>query len=215
MKVAIAGLEKNLKHYIAAASAVGLEPVITIQPEQAADCAGLILPGGGDIDPALYGAENNGSTDIDRALDEAQLSMIRRFANVGLPILGICKGHQLLNVYFGGTLIQDLATAQTHRYQDGDRIHECICQENSLLAHFYGTHFVTNSAHHQGLGRVGVGLRVTAYAVDGTAEAIEHDTLPLLGVQFHPERMCFEKARPDTADGAPLFLHLKSLMAQT
>jgi putative glutamine amidotransferase len=212
MKVAIAGIEENVKNYIAAVTAVGLEPVITTRPDQAAGCAGLLLPGGGDIDPALYHAENQGSVDIDRPLDEAQLAMAAAFIAAGRPVLGICKGHQLLNIYFGGTLIQDLATAPAHRYQDGDMVHPCVSAEGSLLARLYGRHFSVNSTHHQGLGRMGTGLHVTAWAEDGTVEAMEHDTLPLISVQFHPERMCFAKSRPDTVDGAAIFQEFKALL---
>jgi putative glutamine amidotransferase len=147
--------------------------------------------------------------DIDRALDEAQLAMTDAFVTTKRPILGICKGQQILNVYGGGTLIQDLATAPAHRYQDRDMVHLCVSAKGSLLAQLYGPRFATNSAHHQGLGRIGTGLRVTAWADDGTVEAIEHDTLPILAVQFHPERMCFAKARPDTVDGASIFQAFK------
>jgi putative glutamine amidotransferase len=212
MKVAIAGIEENVKNYIAAVTAVGLEPVVTTDPAQAMGFAGLLLPGGGDIDPALYGEENQGSRDIDRALDQAQLAMATAFIAAGRPILGICKGHQLLNVYLGGTIIQDLTTAPAHRYQEGDAVHPCLSAPGSLLARLYGSRFAVNSTHHQGLGRLGTGLRVTAWAPDGTVEAMEHETLPLISVQFHPERMGFAKARPDTVDGGAIFETFKALL---
>jgi putative glutamine amidotransferase len=205
MKVAIGGLPEGVKNYVAALEGVGLEPVVTLDVSAACACAGLLLPGGGDIDPALFGQENQGSQDIDRLLDEKQLALARRFLADKKPVLGICKGHQILNVALGGTLIQDLATAPAHRYNGQDSVHACVSLEGSLLRRLYGRRYAVNSAHHQGLARLGQGLRVTSYAADGTVESVEHDTLPVLGVQFHPERMCFQKARPDTVDGALLF----------
>ena len=212
--VAILGYEKNLKNYAAALAAAGMTPVVTPDPGEAARCAGLLLPGGGDIDPALYGAQNNGSDHIDRPLDEAQLRAAELFIAMKKPILGICKGHQVLNTVFGGGIIQDLAApvGDAHRYHGQDSVHEISAAAGSLLAGFYGRRFPVNSAHHQGLGAIGTDLRVTAWSADGVAEAIEHESLPILGVQFHPERMCYAKARPDTIDGAAIFQWFKALL---
>ncbi len=203
--VALVGYEKNLKNYLAALAGMGVRPVVTLSPEKAAFCDGLLLPGGGDIDPALYGAENDGSHDIDRPMDEAQLTALDRFVRAGKPVLGVCKGHQIVNVYFGGSLIQDLAVAAAHRYNGGDSVHPVTNLSGTALAAVYGPGSMVNSAHHQGLGAMGRGLRAISFAPDGTVEAAAHDSLPILGVQFHPERMCFEKARPDTADGTAVF----------
>lgn len=211
MKVALAGIAKNVKNYAAALAGVGLEPVVTLAADPGSFAA-LLLPGGGDIDPALFGQENRGSRDIDRPLDEAQLSMAGAFVRAGKPVLGICKGLQIINVYFGGTLIQHLSTAQAHTYHEADSIHGCVSLPGSDMARLYGRRYVVNSSHHQALGRMGEGLRVTAFAEDGTAESAAHDTLPVFGVQWHPERMCFAKARPDTADGAEVFRYFKSMM---
>ena len=211
-KVAILGIEKNVKNYVAALTGTGLTPMVTLDPAEAALCDGLLLPGGGDIDPALFGAENDGSTDIDRPLDEAQLAAAGLFIQAEKPILGICKGHQIINVRFGGSIIQDLAVAAAHRYVEKDSVHPVHAFPGSVLERLYGPRFSVNSAHHQGLGTIGKGLRATAFAPDGTVEAIEHDALPILGVQFHPERMCFAKARPDTVDGAAIFEYFKSLL---
>lgn len=212
MRVVIAGIGGYVKNYIAACEGVGLAPVVSLDTALAASASGLILPGGGDIEPALYGAANEGSRDIDRALDEAQLAMADAFIRAGKPVLGICKGMQVLNVYFGGGLIQHLATAEAHAYRDGDSVHPCRSLDGTLMRALYGERYVVNSSHHQALGRMGQGLRVTSFAPDGAAESAEHDTLPVFGVQWHPERMCFAKSRPDTADGAAVFLYLKSLL---
>ena len=211
-KIAILGIEENVKNYVAALTETGLAPVVTRDLAEAGSCDGLVLPGGGDIDPALYGAENEGSTDIDRPLDEDQLAAAGLFVRTKKPILGICKGHQILNVCLGGTIIQDLAVATTHRYMERDQVHPIRAASGSVLEKLYGERFAVNSSHHQGLAAIGRGLCVTAYAPDGTVEAMEHDELPILGVQFHPERMCFAKARSDTVDGATIFEYFKGLL---
>ena len=213
--VAIVGIDENVKNYVAAVTAAGMAPVVTRSIERAAACDGLILPGGGDIDPALYHRANQGSVEIDRPLDEDQLSALDRFARAGKPVLGICKGLQVINVYFGGTLIQDLANAKAHRYDDAletDNIHPVTNLVGYIPYTLYGPDMIANSTHHQALETVAPGLRAVAFAPDGVVEAAVHDTLPILGVQWHPERMCYEKARPDTSDGAAVFLWLKSLL---
>ncbi len=203
---AIVGYADRVGNYIAALEAVGVEPVVTLDVERAADCAGLLLPGGGDMDPALFGQEDQGSQDIDRALDDIQLEVLDRFVRAGKPVLGICRGHQVLNVYFGGGLIQDLPTAASHIARPGaDSVHRVRILPGTVLNGLYGPETAVNSAHHQGTAPMGRDLRAAAFAPDGVVEALEHVRLPVLGVQFHPERMAFAHARPDTADGAPIF----------
>lgn len=212
MRVALAAQPEKGKNYADALQGVGLESVTTLDPEEEPACDGLLLPGGGDVEPALYGQENRGSRDIDRALDEMQLAMLERFLRVGKPVFGICRGMQLLNVRFGGTLIQHLAVSETHAWSEGDRVHLCRTAPGSVLEELYGREFFVNSLHHQAVGAVGDGFRLTAWAPDGTAEAMEHDSLPILAVQFHPERMCFGKARSDTVDGAALFQRFRAML---
>lgn len=212
MKIAIAGIKENVKNYIAALAGVGLTPAVTLDAGDTGAFSGLVLPGGGDIDPALYGEEDRGSREIDRALDEAQLAMADAFIRAGRPVLGICKGLQVINVCLGGSIIQHLATAEAHMYHDGDSVHACTSLDGTELHRIYGARYTVNSSHHQALGRMGEGLRAAAFAPDGTVEAARHETLPVIGTQFHPERMCFQKARPDTVDGAEIFLYFKSLL---
>ncbi len=205
-KVAVAGYEKNAANYAAALEAVGLEPVATLSPAEAGACAGLLLPGGGDIDPARFGQTNAGSRDIDPWLDDVQLKILDAFVRTGRPVLGICRGHQVVNVGLGGDLIQDLPTAEDHMAHDHvDSVHLAENRPGSALYGLYGVKMTVNSSHHQGLGRLGAGLRAVSFAPDGTVEAAEHETLPILTVQFHPERMAFRFARPDLADGRRIF----------
>ena len=176
------------------------------------DADALVLPGGGDIDPALFGETNHGSRIIEPVLDRRQLALLDQYAKRGLPVLGICKGMQLINIYFGGGIIQDLPTHALHEYRLQDQVHASQAEPGSILHSLYGPSFSVNSAHHQGIGRPGAGLRIIQRAPDGVAEAIVHTRLPILGVQWHPERMCFERKRTDTPDGSLLLSYFLSLV---
>ena len=96
---------------------------------------------------------------------------------------------QLINVALGGTLIQVLPTQNMHAYQENDRYHPTKAEPGSILHTLYGPHFITNSAHHQAVNSLGTNLKVTQTSLDGTIEGIEHNTLPILGVQWQPERL--------------------------
>lgn len=194
-------------NYIAAIEAAGGtgEAKYLSAPDLSYD--GLLLAGGGDIDPALFGQENQGSRDIDRARDEAELALLDAFCGAGKPVLAICRGHQVVNVWLGGDLIQDLGSDLNpfHQKEEGDQIHLIRAAEGSLLHRLYGPVFPVNSSHHQALGRLGRGLTAAARSESGVIEAVKHDSLPLISVQFHPERMAGAVARPDTVDGGGIF----------
>lgn len=157
---------------------------------------GLLLPGGPDIDPALYGEKKEpacGEPNVHR--DDLELRLLRIFLETGKPILGICRGAQVLNVVRGGTLLQDIAPTQTVQHSDFLRrkrgIHAVTVAPGSLLATALGAEQVrVNSMHHQVAGRVGEGLTVTARSEDGYVEALELTGHPFcLAVQWHPEHM--------------------------
>lgn len=165
---------------------------------------GLLLPGGGDVDPARYGQPMNGSLDPDPVLDELQWTALKRFDRAGKPVFGICRGHQLINVYFGGTLIQHLDSAPLHTKdtnQTQDRIHRTIAEKNSWICKLYGEEFITNSSHHQGVDRPGKGLIIDQRSEDGVVEGMHHENGRVFSVQWHPERMCFQHRRNDTVNG--------------
>jgi putative glutamine amidotransferase len=170
------------------------------------DYDGLLLPGGYDINPARYGMENTASMGIDDRRDDLQLTVLDKFVKAGKPVFGTCRGHQLINVYFGGTLIQHLPTSFRHSRDEGstqDKVHKSSAVPGTFAAELYGTEFVTNSAHHQAADRIGDGLIVAMRAVDdGTVEALYHESKPVWSLQWHPERMCFAHHREDTVDGS-------------
>lgn len=186
----------KLKPYEQAARAAGLEPLskLTDEPLRVDDVAGVLLMGGTDVDPQLYGQEAGPETDKpDRERDEIELDVIDQAIRQDLPILAICRGLQILNVYHGGTLIQHLASSEHHDPENGDRAapaHEVIIEPDSLLARIAGTaRWNVNSRHHQAADSVGANLNVSARdSEDGTIEGLERrNNRFVLAVQWHPE----------------------------
>ena len=179
------------------------EPFTALSDYSADRYDGLLLPGGADVAPRQYGEENTASY-VHDGLDELQISVLSDFICQRKPILGICRGHQLINVYFGGSLDQDIAVKAQHVWlsETLDNEHPVTSEPGSMLYELYGREFRTNSSHHQAVKRLGDGLIITARAHDGTIEAIEHGTLPIRAVQFHPERMCYDFRRESVVDGS-------------
>ena len=195
----------DIANYLRALEHLGAKGVVFHAPDGIEACDGLLLPGGWDADPALYGQENTACQGVNRELDRLQMRALEAFARAEKPVLGICRGLQMINVGFGGTLIQHLPTAADHSRDAGsdqDKVHQTRAEAGSFLDALYGARFTTNSSHHQAVDRLGEGLRAVQWADDGVVEAIVHDRLPVWGVQWHPERMCFEHRRADTVDGA-------------
>lgn len=189
-KVLISCFTHDAALYIKVLEKLHIQAVLSASPEDASDYDGLLLPGGGDISPVFYHRKNRGSNNICISEDIVQLLMFHRFMEQKKPILGICKGMQVINVALGGTLIQALPTVNSHAWHNGDRYHTTTLVPGSLLFSLYGNYMITGSAHHQAISTPGKGLHVVQYAHDGVIEGIEHETLPILGVQWHPERQC-------------------------
>lgn len=196
-----------MDNYCAAVREAGGEPLARYCPAPDLSCGGLVLCGGGDIESALFGQEDRGSQPPDRERDRAELALFRAFFQAGKPILGICRGMQLINVALGGTLIQDLPPEQRARHTaaEGDLVHTVLAQPDTLLYRLYGPSFQVNSAHHQAVDRLGEGLRVTARSEEGFPEAVDWVARRIMAFQFHPERMSFGKLRPDTIDAGDIF----------
>ena len=211
-KIAIIGTRgyKRNHNYYDAVEALGEETVevgIGAQLDCIKDVNGVIIPGGVDVNPALYHAQNTDSVNIFDELDALDMEVIKIAVDRCIPILGTCRGHQILNVFFGGSLIQNVENCCIHRAVGlVDRVHEGRVEKNSFLYEIYGTEkIMTNSAHHQAIKTLGKGLRAVEFADDGIIEAMCHESLPIYGVQWHPERMCFANHRDDTVDGAGVF----------
>jgi putative glutamine amidotransferase len=184
-----------------AAARLGLDvEVIDLcaRPEEAARIDGVIFTGGGDVAPARFGKadEANRCEGIKLARDDHEFRLCDIACARELPILGICRGEQVLNVHFGGTLITHIATASDHvKRDDGeDAQHEITTVAGSIVAQLASAgRAAVNSSHHQAVDRLGAPFVVTARASDGTIEAYEWaepDGKPFfLAVQWHPERM--------------------------
>jgi putative glutamine amidotransferase len=161
--------------------------------EVVAGLDGLLLSEGGDVAAWHYGEETGPEAcNVDASRDTWELALVAAARNAGLPILGVCRGAQVLNVAAGGSLVQHLpaVTDEPHRVRERDRetVHPVDVDPASVLAAVTGLHrFGVNSLHPQAVGRVGSGLRPVAWAPDGVVEAVESDDHLLLGVQWHPE----------------------------
>ncbi|MGN1008350.1 MAG: gamma-glutamyl-gamma-aminobutyrate hydrolase family protein [Butyricicoccus sp.] len=164
---------------------------------------GLLLSGGGDMEAALFGQTRHPKAgDPDPVRDRAELALLEAFCARQKPVLGICRGIQVINVYFGGDLIQHL------NGHDGAP-HPIHALSGSRVRALCGASFPANSFHHQAVGRIGNSLHVTARAADGTIEALEHEFLPVSGVQWHPERMVQGLVMDTAADHTALFTLLR------
>lgn len=149
---------------------------------------GMIFSGGEDIDPRLYGASREEATNPPNELrDRTELSLARTCLDLDLPVLGICRGGQLLNVARGGTLVQDLSS--DHRPRPGTFArHEVILRDSKLREILGAEQVLVESSHHQGIDVPGAGLRAVAHAPDGAVEAVEDDSRDFcVGVVWHPE----------------------------
>lgn len=197
---------KNMQYYVDAVEGAGGIAVAKYLPEVDTDYDGLILCGGNDIDPKYYNEPMDGSVNIDSDRDTVEFALLKAYTKKGKPIMGICRGCQLINIYFGGSLYQDLAESALHTNRTDFYIaHEVTTTENSLLNRLYGNSFSVNSSHHQAVNKLGEELFPTAFWQGKYVEAYEHSKLPVFGFQWHPERMCFSQTREDTVDGSKIF----------
>lgn len=172
--------------------------------EEAAYVDGIVLSGGGDVHPRFYFSEGaiGACKDVDAKRDEFEFAVIRHALQAQRPILGICRGMQVANVYFGGTLYSDLPTAgyQNHSTSDGQSgTHEIRVESDSLFREISNEdRLIVNSSHHQAVKESGNGLRISSYSPDHVPESAEwmhRERLPfILLVQWHPERMTGDDA---------------------
>ena len=167
---------------------------------------GVVLTGGGDIGPDRYFQNNTDSVDIDAAADERDLALVLEARTRGMPLLGICRGHQAVNVALGGALSQDVLAKGTPSHpilsdsaeERNAKRHTVEIDPGSRLSSIYGaTERKVNSLHHQSVSTLGAGMRAVAWSLDGQIEASESTTdWPVLCVQWHPEMLYEQSALP-------------------
>jgi putative glutamine amidotransferase len=177
--------------------------VLFIGSVDSAAAAGLdavLLPGGADLDPRRYGAEPVAEVrNVHPRQDALDLAVGAFAVDRGLPMLGICRGHQVLNVLRGGTLIQHLSDPGFEHIpevrdlslpdilESGFTDHAVTLEPDSILGRSLGTNLKVRSSHHQAIGVLGAGLRAVGWSDDGVIEAVEDESRGLVGIQWHPE----------------------------
>ncbi|MBI9011857.1 MAG: gamma-glutamyl-gamma-aminobutyrate hydrolase family protein [Clostridiales bacterium] len=161
-------------------------------------CDGFVIAGGKDIHPLLYDTEpSSNCLDFDKSVDEGHIKLINLVLEADKPILGICRGAQLINVACGGSLYQDIEKevpfeTQGHRFTfiGSDEVHYIKIEKNTILDTLFGNRICVNSIHHQSIKDLGKGLIISAVSNDGIIEGVEMpDKKFVLGVQWHPEMM--------------------------
>lgn len=216
----VGGLCYTPANYCNAIMQAGGLPVISAlaDAEEYADLAdGIVFTGSNcDVSPALYGQANRKSGLCSEALDEMELKLFKAFSERNKPILGICRGMQIINVALGGTLIQDIPdkipalTVHDKVYKEETQFHSVKAREGCLFHQLFGNDFMTNSYHHQAIKDCGTGLISTVTTEDGIIEAVEHETRPIFAVQWHPERTIGQE-QLELTDMMPLFRHFVDL----
>ena len=178
------------RSYVDHVLAAGGRPVIL--PPRSGDLLdvldAVVLAGGGDLEPRLYGRPGAPADGVDSDRDRVEIDLARSAQRMGMPVLGVCRGAQILAVAYGGTLVPDLGEEKPHVIVGG--FHPIETRTGSIVSSLLDGTALVNSLHHQAIDDPGPSWRVTARAGDGVIEAVEwggDDGWPALGVQWHPE----------------------------
>ena len=178
--------------YRRAVAAAGAEPVDLVPGTKSLPPVdGLLLPGGWDVDPSFYGeSPDEKVVETDKQLDETELAMFHQARERELPVLGICRGQQVINVAMGGSLVQHLEGHEVRAHGRSHLAHSIEVDPSSELGRAAGAHKIrVNSFHHQAIRTLAEGLQQTARGDDGTVEGVESDDGLIVAVQCHPEEL--------------------------
>lgn len=213
--------------YMNAIVAAGGVPVMMGSTKLAAEYAemadGLLITGGESVHPSRFGDTFNNLADGDANVahnlkagcnvirDEMEFAAFEEFFKRKKPIMGICRGHQLVNAALGGHNMLNFPRKHAVEHSEGIQ-HEIVAEDGSILNRLYGPKLLVNSFHRDCADAVGPDVKVTARSLDGIIEAIEHKALPVFSVQFHPERMRGDAPNPAFGpDGTELFKYFVDL----
>jgi len=206
MKILLLG-DKHIENYETVLKFLNVDYDTLLNVKDVNEYDGLIIPGGIDVCPKFYHEEKDPTVKLaDEDWDNLQIRYIKHFVDNKKKILGICRGMQLLNVYFNGSLIQNITTNIKHTWNSdhSDSFHEMNCFDG-FIKELYGDKCRINSSHHQAIKKLGNGFKIIAKSNDEIIEAVEHSSLPIIGVQFHPERLTLEFKRDDCVDGLKVY----------
>jgi len=210
-------VKENYCHAIIRAGGVPVMSALGDAATYAKIADGILFTGGSDdINPLRYGDKPYcEEAKWNDRIDDMELRLFEEFYKLKKPMLGICRGIQLINVAMGGTLIQDIPSmvemsAHKESIIPDKKAHMVKSAEGSVLRKLFGEEFVTNTHHHQAVKKCGKGLYPAAVTDEGVIEAVEHETLPIIGIQWHPERMIGDE-NLDMTNMMPLFEHFVNL----
>ena len=198
--------------YARAVAMAGAIPVLGGEqcPEELAQmCDGLLLAGGPDVESELFGESvYNDTVHTDPPRTKYEYAILKEVLAQGKAVMGICRGEQLINIYLGGDIYQDLAHQKGLFHSSYELRHKVVAEPGSFVERLLGHGFMVNSTHHQAVRKLAPGLKLAAKsAPDDVIEAYEHESLPIFGVQWHPERLTNLMRDERTPDMAPLFTY--------
>ena len=212
-KVLISAPSQGENNYTEAFSNFGFSVTSQYLPKYDSGYDALVLSGGGDIAPELYGEQEECVIDADIKRDECEISLVEYFTSANKAVLGICRGIQLINVALGGTLCQNITNSHLHRSlpDSSDNLHLVQNAENTFAHRLWGEYSFVNSAHHQCCRCVPSCVSVCQVSADGVIEAL-CDFNKIIAVQWHPERMVLKHKRSRYSDASLLFEYFKNLI---
>ncbi len=190
----------TMENYIGASEQSGFLVFTDFSAIEAAEkCDAVLFTGGGDLNPNLYGEEITLSAGIDDKRDKDEYEYLDAFSKANKPIFGICRGVQVINVYFGGSLYQHIGDD----HKSGS--HNINIIKNSFMDKAYPDGMRSNSSHHQAVKKLAPGFKISAISDEGIIEAIENPQKNIYATQFHPEGMTLKHLSDNYSDGKNYF----------
>lgn len=208
-KIFVYGDKNVFINYDRAIRAVGAEAVFSENVKRALDCDALLLAGGGDVSPCFYRSREKNCKSVSLTRDMCEQYLLARFERANAPVMGVCRGLQMINVYFSGTLAQSIEKARLHYDETRDVYHET--ENNSgFMRDIFGKNLFVNSCHRQKIDLPGKNVVPCAFSPDGVIEAAYRKGTKIFGVQFHPERPF--SAAGDLSKGLLIYEYFLSLI---